>query len=98
MRTLTVKTHDSNVCYFPGICKALSGAYGWTDYSVQDEETVKFTMDGEEFKGEMAGYEFDYSDSNGYLVGCLDWMEAVGASYVVRAEDEDGKDVFLLID
>lgn len=97
MRKLTVETYDSNVYDMEKICRYLSDSYDWSSHSIQKDGSVRFSMDGEEFVGEMIGYEFQYCDKEGNPEGLLDWLESCDADNAIRAKDENGNDVFILI-
>lgn len=105
MRKLTIETTDYNVYDFKRICAEVAKAYEWNDeYAVNEEAgTVDFRMDGLPYRGEMVGYEFEYSEVDevdGTVFkpeGLFDWIPITGASYMVRGKDENGKDVFLAV-
>ena len=103
MRKLTVETTDYNVYDFKRICEKVANAYEWEDgYTVNADGTVDFRMDGLPCRGKIVGYEFGYSeiDDDGTLLQPrmeFDWISAIGASYMVKAKDEIGTDVFLAV-
>lgn len=97
---LTIETPDFNVFDFNSICEVVAEAYGWEDGYTVTGNKVEFVMDNVPCVGEMDGYTFEYReivDNAAFPGGVFDWISDIGASYMVKAKDEDGKDVFLAV-
>lgn len=102
---ITIDTPDFNVFDFSRICEEVAKAYNWNDGYVvhEDSNVVDFQIDNLNYRGRMEGYSFVYrevDESDGTEFeeeSDFDWIPVIGASYMVKAKDEDGKDVFLAV-
>lgn len=97
---ITIDTPDFNVFDFSRICEEVAEAYHWDDGYIVTGNKVEFVMDNVSCVGEMDGYEFEYReiwDNVAFPSRLFDWIPVIGASYMVKAKDEDGRDVFLAV-
>lgn len=94
---LKVQVDDCKVYDTDRICRAISKTFGWdTPYTIDADDTVRFSICGVKFRGNVCGEEFRYSATNGGN-GCLNWLQAVGGTHLLPAVLPDGDKVFLAI-